>query len=350
MKEKLLYFHTGKSSFVAKDLEILGEAFAVSDFRFNTHNKKKIILELVRQKLFLLRHVFSSKLMVCQFSGHQSFLPVLFSRLFFKKCVIIAGGTDCVSFPSIRYGNFQNPLLAFTTAFSFRHCHLILPVHDTLIGYDYTYQPNDYPKQGISFFVKNIRTPMKTIFNGYDSSKWFCAEAKEEKSFITIGADLGSRFGFALKGIDLIFDIAGRFKDCTFYIIGGKQIDRPIPSNVKLLDNVPNQELRPLLGRMRFYLQLSMSEGFPNALSEAMLCECIPIVSAAGGMPDIVSGTGYILKHKNLDELGGLIASALAAPGKDLLGRRAHEKIAADYPLEKRKKLLLYEISQLIHR
>ena len=159
MKAKLLYFHAGKSSFVIKDIEILQEQYIVVDFFFDTSNKKQYLMLFIKQKLFLLKHIFGAKLIVCQFAGHHSFLPILFSKIFFKKSIVVAGGTDCVSFPSIGYGNFSNKLLGLTTAFSFKSCHLILPVHQTLVEYDYTYQPNDFKKQGLP--EKNLDTWLK---------------------------------------------------------------------------------------------------------------------------------------------------------------------------------------------
>ena len=348
MKAKLLYFHAGKSSFVIKDIEILQEKYNVIDFFFDTSDKKKYLFLFTKQVGFTLANIFGAKLIVCQFAGHHSFLPILFSKIFFKKSIVVAGGTDCVSFPSIGYGNFNNKLLARTTAFSFKSCQLILPVHQTLVEYDYTYQPNDFKKQGYQFFVPGIKTPYEVIHNGYDSQKWFCDSEKEANSFVTIGAGLGSRFGFNLKGIDLIFEIAPRFPHCTFYIVGGLGIDKPTPSNIILLDKIPNQKLRQFISNKQFYMQLSMSEGFPNALSEGMLCECVPIVSNVGGMPDIVLGNGYILKHKNINELYELVNSALNNFELDKLGKKARQRVVENYTFESRKEQLLLAVNKLI--
>lgn len=347
MKAKILYFHAGKSSFVIKDIEILQEKYTVLDFFFDTADKRKYISQLFQQCGFILKNIVGSQLVVCQFAGHHTFLPVLFSKLFFIKSVVVAGGTDCVSFPSIGYGNFNNKLLASTTSFSFKNCNLILPVHQTLVEYDYTYQDKDFIKQGYRFFIPEIKTPYEVIYNGYDSEKWFCDTEKEINSFVTIGAGLGSRFGFNLKGIDLIFEIAPKFPHATFYIIGGATIIKEKPLNVKLMKNIPNKDLPPFLSKIQFYMQLSMSEGFPNALSEAMLCECVPIVSNVGGMPDIVSDCGYILKHKDINELYELVDHALNNFELSKLGKKSRKRIVENYTFENRKKKLLAAIDKL---
>lgn len=348
MKHRLLYFHTGRSSFVNKDIEILQENFEVLDFYFDTSVKKKYFTVLVKQVFFLLKQIFSAKFIVCQFAGHHSFFPVLFAKLFLKKSIIVAGGTDCVSFPSIHYGNFNKLLLALTTKFSFKRCDLILPVHQSLVEYAYTYQTQDFEKQGYKFFIKKIKTPYKVIFNGYDSAKWFCDAKKQANTFVTIGAGLNSRFGFNLKGIDLIFEVASRFPNCVFFIVGGKGISSKYPSNIKLIDRIPNNELQKFLSDKQFYLQLSMSEGFPNALSEAMLCECVPIVSNVGGMPDIVSDCGYILKQKDIDQLAEIVERAINNPDLTILGKKARSRIENNYTFEKRKKLMLSEFEKIV--
>lgn len=348
MKQKLLYFHAGRSSFVIKDIEILQEKYNIKEFFFNTTNKSNYIFQFIKQKLFLLGNIFGAKLIVCQFAGHYSFLPIVFAKLFFKRSVIVAGGTDCVAFPSISYGNFNTASMRFTTSFSFKNCDLILPVHQTLVEYDYTYQPNDLPKQGFKYFIKDLKTKVEVIHNGYDSNKWFCNSSKEKNTFITIGAGLGSRFGFTLKGIDLIFEIAPKFPEATFYIIGGSSVKVKAPVNVKLLENMPNNQIQPLLSKMQFYLQLSLSEGFPNALSEGMLCECIPVVSDVGGMTDIVDDCGYILKHKNVDELKTIIEGAINNQLLDTLGKKARKRIEDNYTFDKRKTKLLSELEKLV--
>lgn len=343
----MLYFHAGLSSFVVKDIEILQEEYRVFTFFFDTGNKRKYLFQFLRQLGFIFRHLFLSEFVVCQFAGHHSFMPVLFAKLFNKHSVVVAGGTDCVSFPSIRYGNFYTTFLGKTTAFCFKYCSLILPVHQTLVEYDYTYQDKDFSKQGYRFFVPDIKTRHEVIPNGYDHKKWFCDTEKDPNSFVTVGAGLGSRFGFELKGIDLIFEVAPRFPQITFYVIGGASIGKEAPVNVKLLDNLPNEKLQSFLSKMRFYVQLSVSEGFPNALSEAMLCECVPLVSHVGGMPDIVAGTGFILQRKDTDELYQIIESALKSDLLDKLGKQARERVKIAFSFEHRKEAVLSAIRKL---
>ena len=352
MSNRILYFHNGLSSFVQKDIDILKTEFDVKIHHFKVKDKQKVPLSFIVQKLFILRYLFSTNTYVVQFGGYHSFLPVIFARLFFKKCVIVLGGTDCVSFPSIHYGNFYKPLLGFFTKFSLKHAHLLLPVDDSLVHYKYNYQPNDNEYQGYKAYIPNIKTPFKVIYNGYDASLWsLLYNKKESNSFVTVGANLGSRFGFTLKGIDLIFDVAKSQPNCKFYIVGGTSIqNKTIPDNVILLDAIPNNKLAEFLQTKTFYLQLSLSEGFPNALCEGMLCGCIPIVSSVGAMPKIVGNKGFILEKKDVNYLSKIIDLALNDKNLKKLSVEARENIKVNYTIENRKKELIKSLISLIEK
>ena len=126
----ILYFHTGNSSFVNKDIAILSEIDEVKVFAFSSDKKWKTPFLLIKQKLFILRHLFSTKLYVAQFAGYHGYLPELFARLTGNNFLVIAGGTDCVSFPAIGYGNFNKKLLGYFTKLSFKLATHVSPKHE----------------------------------------------------------------------------------------------------------------------------------------------------------------------------------------------------------------------------
>ena len=332
-------------------MAILAERFEVKQFCFNSTNKRKLLLVFVHQFIFLIRHIFGAKLLVNQFAGLHSFLPVLFAKLFLKKSIVVAGGTDCVAFPSIRYGNFANPKIRFFTAFSFKNASVILPVHDTLVYTDYTYQDKDFKHQGIKFFIPELITKTVVIHNGYDSNYWKRGEvAKNKNSFLTAVAYVNSRFTMTLKGLDLYTELARKFPECTFTLLGGSNLDFiDKPDNLKTVANIWGENLVTLFSSHQFYVQLSISEGFPNALSEAMLCECVPIVSSVGGMPDIVGETGFVLKKRETNELFKLAEEAMASTQLNDLGKSARKKIATNYTFETRRVNFLKVVDELVN-
>ncbi len=337
MGKKILYITPALSSFVVKDIELLNHQFSVTASVFSPSNKIFLPLLLVKQFFSLL--FTSTDAYICMFAGYHSFLPIIIGKLLNRPVIIIAGGTDCVSFPSIQYGHFNNKILNHFCAFSFKHCNLICPVHEALIEQDYTYANETYSKQGIKAFIPEIRTPFLTIHNGYDANQFQPLGNRKAKTFVTIGANLGLRFSKKLKGIDLFIKAAEQFSEGEFTIIGGENhfTNAEIPKNVKLLGFIKNNKLPELLSKHEYYVQLSMSEGFPNALCEAMLCGCVPIVSKVGGMPFIVQDLGHVLQKKE-DSLLFEIISKCKTEDTQLKSEKVRNRIANNFTLANRKK------------
>ena len=348
-KRKALYFFVGQSTFVKKDIDIISEKSEVHtlNFEVDAGQKWKVLLQFVRQIFFLLRYGFTSTLFVSQFAGYHSLLPVLFAKITGKKSLIIAGGMECVAFPSIGYGNFQKKYLKNFTRWSLMNASHISPKHETLWHSRYTYTNDDFSEQGIQFFIPSIRTPHTVIYNGYDSIKFQKKGDKKASTFITVTGAMEYPFQTALKGIDLLLEVAKDFPKATFLIIGAlseRQFpDRP--SNVIVKPKVPNEKLIELYSESQFYFQLSMAEGFPNALCEAMLCECVPIGSDVFSISDIIDNTGFLLRKRNKNMLAEVVQKALTCDAA-ALGKSARERILKNYPLSRRNA----ELSSLIDK
>lgn len=341
--KKVLWIYTGRSSFVEKDIRLMKDYFIIDEFHFKYGSYFITLLSFIRM-FFHLAFV-KYELMVCQFAGFQSFIPSVFHKIFKRKFLIIVGGTDCASIPEINYGNFNRKILGWVTAFSLKNCSYITAVDETLLFQKYTYDSR-ISNQGIKYFVPGIKTPMNVIYNGYDSQKWYCNREKKPHTFITVNTGISA---IKRKGIDMIFDVADDFPNCTFIIIGLDKIRSPFKekSNVELHSFIPNHELINYFSSSEFYLQLSLMEGFPNALCEAMLCECIPIVSDVAAMPKIVGDAGFVLKKRDVNELKTLIKDALNSD-KATMAQKARKRIQENFTEEKRKAELKTLIEHII--
>lgn len=340
MGKRILYFHTGGSTFVDKDIRILEEVGSVSCFSFTVEHKRQTPWLLVRQFLFLIRHFLSARLYVCQFAGYHSLLPALFAKVNGSRCLIISGGTDCHDFPGIRYGNLQKKTLGRFTKWSFLLCDHIALKHETLWDSTYDYDSNEPVRQGIRSKLPLIKTAHSSIPNGYDHTQWSFdpLHRRKQNSFITVTGGLQFPFQRQLKGIDLILHAAPFFPKCEFTIIGVPHYQQweNIPENVRLLPPCKQDQIRNEFSNSAFYLQLSMAEGFPNALCEAMLSGCVPIGSSVFSIPEIIGANGYLLSHRNPDELKTVLRNALDNYDP-ILGEKAAESIRSRFPLERRR-------------
>lgn len=322
------------ATFVKRDIEILQKEFQVSNYHFNTSTKYLLPFVFFKQFFYLIFNFYKFKHIVIQSSGYISFLPVIFSKLFNKSVVIIAIGTDCAKLPEINYGAHIKPILSWFTRFSFRHASLILPVHKSLEKSMYSYIPVKFPNQGIRSFDKKIKTEIIEMVNGYDTNKWKNLDLERtDHSFLTVTFAL-DEVGHYRKGIDLIVELAKQFPNYNFTIVGKVFLKNKCPKNIKLIQNLTQTELLKVYNQHQYYLQLSMFEGFPNALCEAMLCGCIPIGSNVAGIPDIIGESGYILKQKNNIDLIELINTL---SNNNLKPIDARNQIKTRFPLERRE-------------
>jgi glycosyltransferase involved in cell wall biosynthesis len=348
-KKAILIFYTFRSTFVKKDIDILSENFHVIEHNFYVKRKSETPVKLLSQLVFLILNIYKSELLICQFAGYHSFLPSLFAKLFNKPCIIIAGGTESHCFPGIGYGNWQKGLLKFFTAWSFKFCSHIAPKHQSLIKSSYTYDENEPALQGIYAHMPELKTPYTEITNAYDTAQWYKSSPSKINTFITVATGWEYPFQVQLKGIDLILEAAVLFPDYTFTIVGvpASHVLKPKSENVLVLPPLKNNDLRNVFSKSAFYIQISMAEGFPNSLCEAMLCECIPIGSDVFSIPEIIGKTGFILKKRSITELSEIIKIAVETYNPDL-GTHARKRIATRYPLTMRKDKLLSLCNQLI--
>jgi glycosyltransferase involved in cell wall biosynthesis len=349
MKKRLLYFVPNNSTFIQRDIDLLSKDFEVRFFNLRQGNKLTLLPRMGLQCLFILKNSFSADIFICHFAGYASFLPVLLGRLFSIPCIIIVAGADASRFPVFNYGNFAKQIYAFFTSVSLRFATHILPVHESLVFQQYDYDPAGEPAQGYQAFAKKTdKVPFTPVYYGYDSNQFkpVSGVVRKDLSFITVG-NMSNKDVFVRKGFDLIIELAKRRKDLSFTLVGwsGKQMD-DIPENLSLLPFMNQDELIRVLSEHTFYFQLSVMEGFPNALCEAMLCGCVPIGSNVSGIPFIIGDTGFLLRKRNVIELEMLVNKAIDSGNLPMLSEKARQRIANHFSYELRRKRLNNIIDQ----
>lgn len=352
-KQVVFYFYTRTATFIQKDLAILKSEFEVLECAFPAPEKWKTPLLFLSQMGFLAQHILKWKRSVgmAQFGGYHTFIPAIWAKIFGRKMIIVVGGTDCVSFPSLRYGHFQNKLLAWFTRKSYQWSSIVSAVHKSLFYREDHYYLPEESKQGILHFVPAARFQKSEIPNGFDPQIFRTQTEflnRNTLSFISIAASLDNPIRLKLKGIDMILDLANRMPEASFTLIGATNSSNiSVPANVNLVSYAPNEELPLWYNRHRFYIQLSISEGFPNALCEAMACGCVPIVSEVASMPDIVGANGLIVQKRDLQTLFEAVQSFVKQEDTSLLSATCSHSIHARFGLEKRKNALTQIVSQI---
>jgi glycosyltransferase involved in cell wall biosynthesis len=348
MKPTLIYIYPSYSTFIQKDIDFLSNQYAVISPEQNWSNKKYIVFSFTSQFIFLIKNIVVSKAIIVMFAGYWSFFPALLGKLFGKPVYIILGGTDCVSFPTMNYGSLRKPLLKIFIKWSLILCKKAVPVHQSLVYCNYSYfQPEIYKHQGYKYFFPNISTLHKVIYNGFDAQFFGDEQVKKTHNSFVVIASVPDLMRYKLKGVDIVLQLAKNFPACSFSIIGmslevQEQL-KPIPENVTIFPFMQQKDFKVFVNKHEFVLQLSVSEGFPNALCEAMLCKCIPIGSKVGAIPDIIGDTGYIIEHAEIEHVKQKIKTITELNSKERieLGEKARNRVIAEFNISKREKSFL---------
>lgn len=154
-----------------------------------------------------------------------------------------------------------------------------------------------------------------------------------------------------IKGIYDFILVAEQMPDIEFIHIGGLRINvtaklgRPLPPNLRFIGQVPFEQLGQYLSTAKVYLQLSRHESFGCSVAEAMLFRCIPVVSNAAALPEIVGDCGIIIESREAPDVVDAVRRALAMPESE--GDRARQRVRAHFSYERRRDALLQVINML---
>jgi glycosyltransferase involved in cell wall biosynthesis len=350
-KKTILYFCPNLTTFIQRDIHILSEDFYVKAFDLKQSGKLLLIPRLILQFFYILANIRRARIFICHFAGYSSLLPALLGKLTKIPCLIIVAGTDTALIRPFRYGNFFKKINGLVTAISLRNATHILPVHESLVYQKYSYDEAGQPSQGYTVFAKETKKiPFTPVYYGYDATVFKPAEEVERKlsSFITVG-NLSQKTLFIRKGYDLILELARRRTDLNFTLVGkDEKTILDVPENVSLLPYMSQTELIQAFSEHEFYFQLSLMEGFPNALCEAMLCGCIPVGSNVSGIPFIIGDSGGVLQKRDILKLEELVENMMKLSKEDRkkLSIAARNRIAEKFTYHNRKQKLLQLIEK----
>ncbi len=322
---KILFTTTLTTSFIREDLRLLQKHHQVDLL------KGSGILVPFRVALRILR----CDVTYTWFASVYSFFVVLASRMFRRPSVIVIGGVDVAKIPEIRYGVWLTPWKVPFVRWALRHATRILAV-DPSIRQE-AIRLAAYPGENIEY-----------VPTGYDASFWKPMGEKERLVLTVAGCN--DPWRMKVKGIDILFEAARRSPDLRFVVVGvsagliGK-LRGAIPENVAMEPFVDQTVLLRFYQRAAVYCQPSYTEGLPNSLCEAMLCECVPVGSRAGGIPTAIAEHGFLVPYGDPDALAEALQEAFEAPPG--AGRQAREFIANTFTVERREAALLRILEEL---
>jgi glycosyltransferase involved in cell wall biosynthesis len=326
---KILFIYQKSISFVQKDLDILKLNYALKEFQF----------EGIKDVIRLGGAIKNTDIVFSWFAKLHAFFAVLFSKLFGKYSVVVAGGDDVACVPEIKYGMFSFWWKKWCPLFIFRYADLILPV-------------SKYNEKETVTNAKADLRKVKMIYHGF-SSEIFKKNPSIGKENIVITIGSISKETKIKKGLKLFVNSAKFLPDTKFLLIGpdkdrtGAKLKENAPRNVSFLGGVYGRELVDLCSKAKIYVQVSIHESFGCSLAEAMLCECIPVVSRNGAISEVVGNCGIYVDELIPEKIAEKIRYALVL--SDDFGVRARERIKTLFSLKKRKERILKAVGELVN-
>ncbi|MGE5315955.1 MAG: glycosyltransferase family 4 protein [Acidobacteriota bacterium] len=320
----ILFTATFHASFIQQDIALLGSMFRLTPV-IATGMKAAARYVLALPKAAVTYSWFASV--------YSSFL-VLMAKLFGRRSVIVLGGIDVADLHELEYGIWTSRWRAPIVRYGITHADAVIAVDGflkeeamRLAGYD----------------GDNI----DVVPTGYDGERWKPSGAK--RPFVLMVASAPDIARVKIKGVDFYFDVARSMPDTEFVLVGlaaamTKQLS--VPPNVRVHPFTAPQELLRLYQQAKVYVQCSMREGLPNALCEAMLCECVPVGTRRGGIPTAIGDAGFLCDHGDIAAAQHHIKAALQAPAER--GKNARTRILEEFTIERRGEALRALIEHLI--
>jgi glycosyltransferase involved in cell wall biosynthesis len=351
---RIIYIKPANSSFILSDQRILEKQFQVIPYLVPRPAKKFLFpLGLLRLFFFLMWNGWRCRAFVCWFGDYHAAVMVFSGKLLRKKTIIFAGGQEAVCYKELGKGVYLNPVRGEFVKYALRNASMLLPNHVSLMYHEnHFYQPGNPHIDGINHYVGKVKGVVNVIPNGIDFTRISRDPSivKDPDLVLTVGT-MSSEADFYNKGFDLFIELARRMPERKFVMIGVNRNymtwmeEKYRPAEVKNLTVIPSycpdDILKQYFNQAKVYLQISITEGMPVSLGEAMLCECIPVGSNVNGIPDAIGDTGIIVFQR---EIGALTEAVNKAMTLDT-GDQAREHTLSLFSMELREERILKAFS-----
>lgn len=332
-KMKLLFVGPCKRSFrsfMQQDLDILTQEFDVRlvNFCVSRHDWKATCTAFYN----LIAGVAWADVIFCWFAGLEAFFATAFSQLFHKKTAVVAGGGDVTAIAEIGYGAPSRRGGRFFTTFALNRATKVLPYSKDA-------------EKNVLRFLKHA-DKVELVYLGIDTEKFCPSETKRDQA-ITVSAVWHRTL--KRKGLETFVESAAYLPEVKFFLIGQFMDDsinylRSIASkNVVFTGFLSESELIRCYRQAKAYIQVSAHEAFGVALAEAMACECVPVVTDKGSIPEVVGTTGVCVPYGDAAATAKGIKQALELDD----GAMARQRIEKMFAIDKRREALLNAINGL---
>lgn len=284
----------------------------------------------------LLQQVIRHDLVFCWFASWHSLAPVLLAKTLGKPSIVVVGGYDTANVPEAGYGAMRGGLPRLITRAIIRHAtHLI--VNSQAARQEAIANAGADPSK-INVIFHGLR-PLPT------------GPLQREPIALTVGNVW--RENLLRKGLLPFVQSAAHLPEVRFVLVGAWRDDSInelkiiATPNVEFTGWVSDEELVGWYQRASVYVQASLHEGFGLSVAEAMTAGCIPVVSDAGALPEVVGDDSHTLQSVDAQSLADAIFAAHSRSGGLRMGYR--DRIVQRFPMQSRRSALARCVMDTIH-
>jgi glycosyltransferase involved in cell wall biosynthesis len=318
---QILFVYSRNSTFIDIDRDLLARRWSILDWP-----QPRPLVNLFR----LAAAVRRSDLVFGWFASWHTFWPVTLAWLLGRPSVLVIGGFDTAKLPEIDYGLQQRAVMSRVSRWVMRRATRLVT-------------NSNYSRREIEANVGLSPDAVRVIHHGVPDPFGELPPGPRDRLVLTVG--IIDRRNLERKGLLPFVRAAALLPDVQF-VVAGKEIDDSVeqlraeaPANVTVAGWVEQEELDALYRRASAYVQASRHEGFGLSVAEAMLAGCVPVVTPAGALPEVVGDAGIVLSEvPGPEELAGGVRQALALDGT--ARERARRRILELFPVNARAEAL----------
>jgi glycosyltransferase involved in cell wall biosynthesis len=325
---RVLFVYSRPSSFVSIDRDALAESFEVREWQ-----QAGAAVNLLR----LAREVRRSDIVFGWFASWHTFWPLTLAWLLRRPSVLVTGGYDTARMPEIGYGLQYRRLLGPISRWVMRRATRLVT--------------NSHYAAGEVRAIPGMDSAQVTVvYHGIPDPFGALPGKPPEPLALTVG--IVDERNLDRKGLQPFVAAAALLPGVRFVLVGrwdGAAVERLRAAggpNVTLTGWVEEAELREWYRRATVYVQPSLHEGFGMSVAEAMLAGCVPVVTAAGALPEVVDAAGVLIDSAAPRDVAAGVERALAMD--DEARRRARERVIERFPLAQRGEALRRVVSETL--
>jgi len=327
-RARILYVVPSNASFIRVDREVLEERYDVEEWR-----QPGRVTNLFR----LIPALRRADVVVGWWASWHTFWPFTLAPLLRTPSLLIVGGFDTANMPEIGYGFQQGGLRR-------RLSRWVMGRATTLVT------NSEYSRGEIERNIGWGPDRVKVVHHGVPDPYGELPPGERARMALSVG--LVTRENLEIKGQRAFVAAAAHAPDVEWVLAGPWRDDAieglraHATANVRFTGWLEQPALDALFSAASVYVQPSHHEGFGIAVAEAMLAGCVPVITAAGALPEVVGEAGVLLESDDPAAVAAGVQRALALgpPAR----AAARERILGAFPVDVRRQGLWAEVDALL--